>query len=377
MAFLASLLDVTLEAAPWLLGGLFVAGLVKAWIPQERIAEFLGGRGFRPIINGALIGVPLPICSCGVLPLAVGLRRGGASPAATSAFLVSTPETGVDSISLSFGMLGPAMAIARPIAALFSAVATGLLMATVPSSETMGPADDGVQIAPGCGSSECSESMSTADCCDAETTTADDAQNMAFWERTMAGLRYAFGEIFDDVAVWLIIGLVFAAGAMTWIPPQALGAVGGGIVPMLLLVVVGIPMYICATASTPVAAALLAAGVSPGATMVFLLVGPATNIATLGVVKNEFGKRAVCIYLTGIIGASLIAGLVMDVVVMSAGINIVSQLSDSGEILPEWLAIGSAVVFCYLAIPPVLSRVRSTLHSFKGRNSTRFFRADS
>ena len=355
-SFFANLLDVALDAAPWLLFGLFIAGLVSAWVPRDRMGRLLGGKGLRPVVTGALVGMPLPICSCGVLPAAIGLRRGGASREATTSFLVSTPETGVDSVALSFGMLGPFMAVARPIAALFSAVTTGLLMVLLPAEKASTDAADAGQ-----------GPRASIKCCssgDAETEpkliTA--SQGVVKFQharrRTFDGLRYAFDDIFDDIAGWLIVGLALAAAVMTWVPSQVLGSFGSGILAMLAMVVIGIPMYICATASTPVAASLMLAGVSPGAAMVFMLAGPATNVATLGVVRNEMGNAAVAIYLSGIIGSALTAGLATDFVVAALGVDIAVQMSEDTEIIPEWLALASAAVLGLMVARNVLFRLR-------------------
>jgi len=338
-SFFIQLFDVVLDAAPWLLLGLFLAGLIKAWYPQSGIARLLGGTGFRPILNGALIGLPLPICSCGVLPLAVSLRRSGASRPATTSFLVSTPETGVDSIALSWGMLGPFVAIARPLAALFSAFTTGLLMTLLPAEEKVAQTASTTQ-----------EATSCADACVIDAAAGQETERLSFIAKTLAGLRFAFIDIFDDIALWLVIGLVLAAATLTWIPPQSFAGVGGNIVTMVVLVLIGIPMYICATASTPIAAALLAAGISPGAAMVFMLAGPATNVATLGVVNREMGGRAVVLYLIGIVASAIIAGLATDALAVALGIDVSIQIAAEAQLLPRWLEIACAAVLGLLSI---------------------------
>ena len=370
--YFENLVHLTLDAAPWLLFGLFVAGLVRAWIPQDRMARLLGGKGLRPVVTGALVGMPLPICSCGVLPAAIGLRRGGASREATTSFLVSTPETGVDSIALSFGMLGPFMAIARPIAALFSAVTTGLLMTFLPPEKAPAGVPEAAKdtcCSSGCGSSDGGRA-------DGETSSPDVgfAGVPRAWRRTGDGLRFAFVDIFGDIAAWLLVGLLLAAAVMTWVPPQTLATFGSGIIAMLVMVVIGIPMYICATASTPVAASLLLAGVSPGAAMVFMLAGPATNVATLGTVRQEMGNRAVVLYLSGIIGTSLAAGLMTDFAAAALGVDIAVQMSGDTEFLPLWLAVGSAVVLAVMVVRIALSRLRGlrglAVGAMRGRSHT-------
>lgn len=347
--FLENLLDITLDAAPWLLFGMIIAGLVKAWAPQEGMARLLGGRGIGSIINGALVGAPLPICSCGVLPAAIGLRRSGASREATTSFLVATPETGIDSVALSFGMLGPFLAIARPIAAVFSAIVTGLLMRWLPpeTSAPEQPAEDT------CASSGCG-------CSSTEISPAPVKAAGAFQDaiqRTMDGLRYALVDIFDDIVVWMMVGMALAAATLTWVPPQMLSAYGQGIPAMLVMVAVGIPMYICATASTPVAASLMMAGVSPGAAMVFMLAGPATNIATLGVVRKEMGNRAVVLYLSGVVSTAIVAGLITDFAAAALHVDIAVQALQDGEIVPPWLSKASALILAALILRPILAKV--------------------
>ncbi|MBL6945274.1 MAG: SO_0444 family Cu/Zn efflux transporter [Rhodospirillales bacterium] len=338
-AYVGNLYQLSLEAAPWLVIGLLLAGLIKAWVPQDGLARLLSGRGLKPVIMGAVVGAPLPICSCGVLPVVVGLRRAGASREATTSFLVSTPETGVDSVALSYGMLGPFMAIARPIAALFSAISTGLLMAFLPAETKKATPEPTPETSCGCSSD-----------CGPNDEVADVSETLSFRNRTANGLRYAFGDIFDDIAAWLVFGILLAAAVMTWVPPLALATYASGIMGMVLMVVVGIPMYICATASTPVAVSLILAGVSPGAAMVFMLAGPATNVATMGIVRREMGNVALGLYLSGIISSSIIAGLVTDYVAASMGFDIMVQMSGETELVPMWIAIGSLLVIAVLVV---------------------------
>ncbi len=344
----ANILRVYLDAAPWLLFGLLAAGCVKAWMPAAGIQRWLGGRGAGPAFRAALIGAPLPICSCGVLPMAVGLRRAGASREATVSFMISTPETGVDSVILSYAMLGPFMAIARPLAAVTSAVFTGMLTALAPGAD-----GDGGKPAPDpCCDDGCAKSADE---------TAATGPTPGFLARTMSGMRFAMTEVLDDIAPWLAVGLVLAGFVVTFVPPQALAAWGSGPGAMAVMLVVGIPMYICATASTPLAASLLLAGVSPGAVMVFLLAGPATNVATVAVVRMEMGTRVAVLYLLGIAVSSIAAGLAVDALAGSLGIDVAAQLSASGEAVPAWIAATSGVVLGLLALRPLYSRLAGRL----------------
>ncbi len=333
-------LAVYLDAAPWLLLGLIAAGLIKAWVPDELLTRWLGGRGPWPVTKAALIGAPLPLCSCGVLPAALGLRRGGASRSATVSFLIATPETGADSIAVSYALLGPFMAVVRPVAAILSAIFTGLLSALVPEA----------QRAPEAAPATCSS------CCSGSCGSQAPAPQKP-WQKGGLGLRYAATEILDDIALWLAVGIVLAGAVTTLVPPQALAEWGSGVPAMVLMLLIGIPMYICATASTPVAASLLLTGISPGTVLVFLLAGPATNIATLAVVKKELGAGVLLTYLLGIAVASIGLGLATDWVAAVLAIDISAEMGRGAELLPSWLAWGSGALLALLAIRPLRRRV--------------------
>lgn len=336
-------LALYLEAAPWLLLGLVAAGLIKAWVPEGRMSRWLGGRGPWPVVKAALIGAPLPLCSCGVLPAALGLRRAGASRGATVSFLIATPETGVDSIAVSYALLGPFMAVVRPVAAITSAVVAGLLAALVPEAKAARPLFN-IMAQPVVTGGDCGCSGSCA---------SPQSAVPSVWAKGLQGLRYALTDILDDIALWLLLGLVAAGAIATWVPPLALAQWGSGLPAMLLMLLVGVPMYICATASTPLAAGLLLAGVSPGTVLVFLLAGPATNIATLAVVKRELGKGALGLYLGGIAVSSIVLGLLTDLLVRQFDIDIQAELGAGAELVPAWLAWASALLMLAFAVKPL------------------------
>lgn len=338
----ANTLGLFLDAAPWLLLGLLAAGLIKAWVPNETIGRWLGGRGVWPVVKAAVVGAPLPLCSCGVLPAALALRRGGASRGATLSFLVATPETGVDSVAVSYALLGPFMTVVRPIAAILSAIATGLLAVLVPEAKPR-PTPFAIQVA---SAAPCSG----GGCC---TPAAPPPAALPAGQRTLRGLRYALTEILDDIALWLLLGLLAAGLIATFVPPQGLAAWGSGLPAMVVMLLVGVPMYICATASTPVAAGLLLAGVSPGTVLVFLLAGPATNLATLAVLRKELGARVLAVYLAGIAASSIGLGLLTDWLSARFAIDIPAQLGASGELLPVWLSAGCALLLTVFAIKPL------------------------
>ncbi|OOZ36154.1 hypothetical protein BOW51_08610 [Solemya velesiana gill symbiont] len=294
---------MALESAPWLVLGLVAAGLIRAWLPMDLVSRAIGGSGARSVFRAAIIGAPLPLCSCRTLPVAFSLRRSGASKASTTSFLIATPETGVDSVALSWVLLGPLMAVVRPIAAIISAVSAGLLVGRT-EGETVAPRKSSplevsltVEPAP-CGDDSCA--------CDAKEPAK------GWGGRARDGLIYAFSDLLDDLALLLLIGILAAGAVITLVPPDLLSAWGSGLLPMLLIMLISVAMYVCATASTPIAHAMLFTGVSPGTVLVFLLAGPASNLAGLALVRKELGQKALFAYLFGVGGMSILLGLGPD-----------------------------------------------------------------
>lgn len=283
-----SCLHIFLESAPWLLLGFGVAGLSKVVLQSERwLARALAAEGLKGAAIAAVVGAPLPLCSCSVLPAAIGLRRQGASKASTASFLVSVPETDIVSVLMTSALLGPAMAIARPVAAIATALFTGWAVGAVDPDESSG------EPAP-------------KDCC------APVAAPQRHWLRR--AFAYGYMEFLDDIAGPLLIGILLAG-----LVGAAAGALdlqrffGVPVAGYLIALCVGIPTYVCATASTPVAVGMLAAGMSPGAILVFLLAGPATNVASFVVLGRELGRRGLAVYLLGIALGSLAFGVAFDV----------------------------------------------------------------
>lgn len=341
VTILSSTWDLYLDAALWLVVGLVAAGALHGWLPEGLLGKWLGGEGAAPVVKAAMIGAPLPLCSCGVLPAAVGLRKDGASKGATVSFLIATPETGPDSVALSYALLGPVMAVVRPIAAVVSAIVSGLLTNVL----VQGEADRSPKPAP-------------ASCCN---STCCDVKNPVVQNKLWSSLRFGFVDILDDIALWLMIGLVLAGVLSALVEPQAIADYGSGFGAMLVMVVVGIPIYVCATASTPIAAGLIAVGVSPGAALVFLLVGPATNIATLGVVGKELGTRVLVGYLAGIILSALAAGYVTDEVLRLLAIDVPVQMEQVGEAVPETVRLAFGIVLLPFLFWPLVRTMRRTI----------------
>ncbi|MFT4927827.1 MAG: uncharacterized membrane protein YraQ (UPF0718 family) [Phenylobacterium sp.] len=344
---LSNFVILFLASAPWLLLGLLVAGLIQLFVPASLMSKQLGKEGVGTAFKAALIGAPLPLCSCGVIPAALGLRKAGASKSATTAFMVATPETGVDSVTMSYALLGPFMAVVRPIAAIVSAVVAGSLVGkdtTVdkpPAPDEAKPdeakPDAAKPEAPGKKKSCCSSHKPVVK----EQTTG---------QRLLTSLHYSVTDLLEGTALWLICGLVFAAAVQTYVPTDFLTQWGGGLMAMVVMVLISIPMYICATASTPIAAGLLLSGVSPGAVLVFMMAGPATNVATLGVVAKELGRRAVGAYLFGVIGTAMAFGWLTNYLVANYGFEVTPQIGPEHEMLPHWLVMGSGILLALLVL---------------------------
>lgn len=323
--FFSTLLDLWLDAAFWLIIGLIIAGVLNVTLSSDKLATHLTGPGPLPAIKAAILGMPLPLCSCGVIPAAMSLRRSGASKSATTAFLISTPETGIDSISISYALLGPFMAIIRPIAATVSAIAAAMLVLISDKEQATVKHEPEISKQSSCCSSGCGCSSKNQ---------AQPKVETPILNRLWQGQRYAFSELIEDLSLWLIAGLVVSALIVTFVPSSALAEISRGPWAMLTMALIGVPMYICASASTPLAAGLMLAGVSPGAVLVFLLAGPATNMATLGIVNREMGKRALVSYLTGVIGVAIAFGYLTNFMVDAFSINIRAQLESSNTLLP-------------------------------------------
>jgi len=326
------------ESSFYLLLGFTLAGLLHVLMQRfPRATASLTTKGKRPVFLASLIGLPMPLCSCGVLPAALALRKNGASKGATASFLVSVPETDIVSILLTIALMGPLMGIFRPAAALVTAIAAGLLVDWI-DSRTRATVTAPEPVAVGKGScchndghetenhretaaqshneSSCcdhvtdADSKHPADHCSAETSGAEPKRERGWLTRA---LHFGFVEIFDDVIVQLAIGFILAGVIVTWLPALKLESmVGDSPLLYLAMLLIGVPVYVCATASTPLAAGLIAGGISPGAAMVFLLAGPATNIAGLLVLHKQFGARVLGGYLTAIAACSVLAGALLD-----------------------------------------------------------------
>ncbi len=354
--------DVFLEMAPFLLLGFAVAGVVRLLLKPERVVPKLGGDNLRSVGWAALIGAPLPLCSCSVVPVALSLRKAGASKGATAAFAVATPETGIDSIGVTWALLDPFMTIARPIGALISAVTAGTAVNwLVRSGRDRSPRERAavpVETAAACCAHEV-QPAPVATC--AETATQDHAGHAhaadpAAASRAQHGflrraLRFGFVDMLDDLAPSILVGVLLSGAIVAALPMGALeGTAVNGWLGYLLMLVIGIPTYVCASASTPIAAALILRGLSPGAAFVFLLAGPATNMSSLVVLSRALGVRVVALQVVALSVVAVALGWAIDHVYPALGIVPRASLGADHEHLAAWISYGSAAILAALLL---------------------------
>jgi uncharacterized membrane protein YraQ (UPF0718 family)/copper chaperone CopZ len=308
------------QMSPYLLFGFLVAGLLSIWFSPEWIERHLGGRGFGPVLKASLLGVPLPLCSCGVIPVSASLRRHGASRAATTSFLLSTPQTGVDSIAVTWGLLGPVFGIFRPIVAFITGLLGGMLVHFFGEKDPLDDAGHIVKTTP------CTES-----CC-------MERGKSNFFVRM---LRFGFLTLPRDIGVSLLFGVLVAGAIGAFVPANELKPyLGNQIVSILIMIAVGIPLYVCATASVPIAVGLIHLGASPGAALAFLIAGPATNAATVSTTWKLLGKRSTLLYLATIALSAIICGMGLDWLMSYISIHLPEISSHSHHHMEEagWIS---------------------------------------
>lgn len=338
--------EILKEAAPYVLFGFFAAGILKALIPERLVTRHLGDKGMRSVFKASLFGIPLPLCSCGVIPVAVSLRKQGASKGATASFLVSVPETGVDSVAITWALLDPLMTVIRPASAFLTALFTGGLINLLPD-RSVSRADD--EIEPACG------------CPDGQTE--NDSEPKSIRQRIRDGITYAFSDLLKDIGGWLMLGILIAGIISYFVPADFFNHyLGGEFSSLFVMLVVGIPLYICASASTPIAAAMVLKGLSPGAALVFLLAGPATNAATMTVVAKQLGKAAMIVYVAAIAVSSLAIGWLTNRLYFGMDIDITAWAGQAGHGTDSPFYIISATVLLLLL-------VRNYFPQAKGTNS--------
>jgi uncharacterized protein len=321
---LAGTWAVTAEMAPYLIFGFLMAGILSAVVTRSYVERHLGGRGWRPPLKAALVGVPLPLCSCGVIPVAASLRRHGASRGAVAAFLMSTPQTGVDSIAVTYGLLGPVFAVFRPLAAFLSGALCGIAVDRLaPEAPAQAAAAPAAGAPPG-----------------------------GVLRRM---LRHAFVTLPGDIHRPMLLGLLVAGVLGALVPADFFAdRIGRGFGSMLVMVLIGIPMYVCSTASVPIALGLIQTGITPGAALVFLITGPATNAATVAAMVRMLGLRTAIVYLVCLVGTALGSGLLMDRwLTPSFGAHLCPHL-PAGAL--SWPGHAAALVLVAMLVAPFFRR---------------------
>jgi len=311
------------EMAPYLLFGFLMAGVLSVVVSPELIERHLGSGGVLAVLKAAAFGVPLPLCSCGVIPVAASLRKHGAATGPTTAFLISTPQDGVDSILATYGLLGGVFAVFRPILALITGVIGGLAVNLVePASRAHTSPPSG----------------------DVRGKFLDDTNG-----RIRRIFAYGFYWLPRDIARALLVGLLIAGVISAAVPRNYFAdLVPPGILQILIVMLLGIPVYVCATASIPLAYAMILSGVSPGAVLAFLMTGPATNAATIATVWKVMGRRTTAIYLASMIAGALIGGLILDRFLTSE--DIVGRTAVGWMIPPAVKHVSAVILLLVLSV---------------------------
>ena len=333
------ILHIINEMSPYLLLGFLLAGLMHAFVPRQMYHKYLAKNNFRSVLNAALFGIPLPLCSCGVIPTAMSLRREGASKGSAVSFLIATPQTGIDSIIATYSLMGLPFAIIRPIAALITALFGGHMvnvLDTDPLPTSPRGGEDPKESEHCC----CGHNHEHEDeecCCEHEHPHEGEAcccghhhdheeeeecgcgcghhetQSTTFAGKMVEALHYGFVHMMADIGKWLVIGLIVAALITVFVPDSFFAIFAdNSLLSMLLVMCMAIPMYLCATGSIPIAVALMLKGLTPGAGLVLLMAGPASNVASILVIRKVLGTRTQVIYLVSIILGAILFGLGID-----------------------------------------------------------------
>ncbi len=356
--------SILLESSGFIMLGFFTAGLLKAFVPGDLVVKHLGKKKFLNILKASAFGVPIPLCSCGVLPAAAGLKEQGASKGATSSFLISTPETGVDSIAITWALLDPFMTVIRPFSALLTAITTGVMVNFFDREKKEMVKSKIITTKPGM-LTMIPSAPEASSCCKCKTETSN---NQTFGKKFVFGMKFAFGDLFKDIAKWFVLGILIAGVITTFLPEETIGIyLGDGVFSMIIVLTIAIPLYVCATASTPIAAALALKGMSPGAALVFLLAGPATNAASLTVISKILGKKATGIYLGSIFICSLTLGLITNKIYGITGLDITTWVNKDTHGEHGIISIIFAVILVCLIIFNTIEKKhpKSTYYSSK------------
>lgn len=327
------IIELINQMSPYLLLGFLLAGIMHAFVPDRLYSRYLGGSSFRSVVNAAILGVPLPLCSCGVIPTAMSLKKEGASKGATVSFLIATPQTGVDSIIATYSLLGLPFALVRPVAALVTSLFGGQMVNWLDKKDETRLSD---------------------------RTDKRESEGKTFTQKLAIVFRYAYIEMMQDIGRWLILGLVIA-GVITVFVPESFFSLfaDSSLLSMLVVLVFAIPMYLCATGSIPIAAALMMKGLSPGTALVLLMAGPAVNAASMLLVGKVLGKRTLAIYLFSIIAGAMTFGLGIDYLLPREWFTApISQMTECCTGSAPWFNICCSVILILLLMNAMILRFR-------------------
>ncbi len=384
-----ALLMMTAEMAPYLILGFFFAGLLRAFVPASMMRRHLAPRNMKSVVKAAAIGVPLPLCSCGVIPTSVGLRREGASHGACTSFLIATPQTGVDSITATYSMMGLPFAVIRPIAALFTAMFGGWLVNRYARDDEQHSAEavkNSEHAHCHCGHHH--EEEEESGCCHDDHHHEDEeggchchdghdegchcheghSEGHSLFSRLTGAMRYAFVEMLQDVGKWLVVGLLIAALITVAVPNDWLAALQDyKLLNMMIVLAIAIPMYVCATGSIPIAVSLMAKGLTPGAALVFLMAGPAVNSASMLVVGKVFGKRTLWLYILSVVAGAIVFGLGIDYLFPASWFTVSGVAGPMGHCADclgtwDWIWIGLLALLLVNAFTRMLIPARHPHH---------------
>lgn len=327
---MSEIIDLINKMSPYLLLGFLLAGVMHAFVPSGIYRRYLGGSRFRSVLNAALLGVPMPLCSCGVIPTAMSLRKEGASKGATVSFLVATPQTGVDSIIATYSLMGLPFALLRPVAALLTALVGGQMVNLFDEKDDV----------------------------EAVALQRGEEKRRSFSEKIVDALRYAFVDMMQDIGRWLVVGLV-VAGLITVFVPDSFFALfaDNSLLSMIIVLLFAMPMYLCATGSIPIAVALMMKGLSPGTALVLLMAGPAVNAASMLVVGKVLGRRTLLLYLASIVGGAMAFGLGMDYLLPREWFTVaIDSINGGGVHAHSYLNIICTVVLALLLVNALIRR---------------------
>ncbi len=360
---------VAKEAGVYLFFGFVIAGFLKAFLKTDIVKKSLGKNKISSVIKSALLGIPLPLCSCSVIPVAQSLKKEGASNGAISSFLISTPETGVDSISITYALMNPIFTIARPVAAFFNAVFAGLFQILFDRKGSFKPKLEKASTCDSNGSCQCStESSPKSSQSDIKSESRTISQ---YWQKLREGMSYSFLDLLPDIGKYLAYGILLTGFLTFVIPINSLEESNNyPILSMLIMLVFSIPLYICSTASTPIAASLILKGLNPGAALVFLMAGPATNMVTISAVLKIMGKKGLVIYLLSIVMTSLLAGILLDYLYNLLSIAPLTEKAKNSEITPDWIKeIFGILLSIYLIYILVRGKLRWIIKKYTTRKN--------